>query len=254
VQNFGASTVFRALEWLYSLVLMLVIHALSTAKTWMDKREQRQAEHAPEMHIRELHRPSSFSVYQSVRQLRGQRSRRMPSRLVCHMQSSSGRRMTTLSQQESLGSGSLATASLPEDDIGFNKWTDGLDNVLQQAVDTVYENQRYQLLSLGWAPCTSEDCMAWTDKDGNPVTLDVLPCDDPKKHWMLEDGADTDKDGWTYGNTFTCLSTPRDGGRSTRRSTDWVRRRVWRRSARADHANMAYTLNVYKQKRCVEGN
>ena len=92
-------------------------------------------------------------------------------------------------------------------------------------------------------------CPPWTDLNSKPVMLECLPCDDLDNRWVVEDGADTDEDGWTYGTTFEYLAFPRDGGRSTKRSTDWVRRRVWRRSVRADHANMAYVLNMYKQKR-----
>ena len=83
LQRLGVHLAFGALEWLYSLVLMLVIHVLSTAKTWMDWRERRQAEDAPEVDLRKLQKSPSFSVYQSVTQLRGLRSqRRIPKRMV----------------------------------------------------------------------------------------------------------------------------------------------------------------------------
>lgn len=119
---------------------------------------------------------------------------------------------------------------------------------MEKVVSTVCENQRLQLITLGWAACAFQE-YPWTDLQGNPVTLQIPPCHDMDNHWVVEDGADTDEDGWTYGTTFENLAFPRDGGRATKRSTDWVRRRVWRRSTRADHANMAYVLNVYKQKR-----
>lgn len=83
LKQIGAHIIFGSLEWLYSVVLMLVIRVLSAAKAWVDWREHQQQDDASEVELRKLQKASSFSVYQSVTQLRGQRSHlHMPRRTV----------------------------------------------------------------------------------------------------------------------------------------------------------------------------
>lgn len=49
--------------------------------------------------------------------------------------------------------------------------------------------------------------------------------------WVVEVTTATDGQGWQYGTSFAALAEPRDGGRATRRPSDFVRRRRWLKRA-----------------------
>lgn len=50
-----------------------------------------------------------------------------------------------------------------------------------------------------------------------------------ERGWFIVRTPGTDGDGWRYSTVFSKLTTPRPGGRSSKRSSDYVRSRVWRK-------------------------
>lgn len=55
------------------------------------------------------------------------------------------------------------------------------------------------------------------------------PSVDGEGGWFVVRLPSTDDDGWIYGSAFSHLDSGRPGGRASRRGSDHVRRRVWRR-------------------------
>ena len=64
---------------------------------------------------------------------------------------------------------------------------------------------------------------------GIPCSLERPPSIDGENGWFVVRLPTTDVDGWLYGTTFGRLDVARPGGRASRRASDQIRSRVWRR-------------------------
>jgi hypothetical protein len=85
------------------------------------------------------------------------------------------------------------------------------------------QNERYWLL-VGWQAATGLllEPAAWDNgqKDSNQGPA-------PTPEFGIQSECDTDADGWKYGFDWWELGSQREGGRASRRATDFVRRRMW---------------------------
>eukprot|EP00746_Dinoflagellata_sp_MGD_P004786 gnl/MRDRNA2_/MRDRNA2_109259_c0_seq1.p1 gnl/MRDRNA2_/MRDRNA2_109259_c0~~gnl/MRDRNA2_/MRDRNA2_109259_c0_seq1.p1 ORF type:complete len:308 (+),score=66.41 gnl/MRDRNA2_/MRDRNA2_109259_c0_seq1:81-1004(+) len=65
---------------------------------------------------------------------------------------------------------------------------------------------------------------------GRPVDRSVLKLEDANGKLLYgpEVDQDTDRNGWNYGTAFERMDEPREGGRHSRRLTDWCRSRLWK--------------------------
>ncbi|GFR52636.1 hypothetical protein Agub_g15227, partial [Astrephomene gubernaculifera] len=93
-----------------------------------------------------------------------------------------------------------------------------------------WENQRYWGLTWG-VPLLPFDWPAFSDAQGNAVQLTRPPEREGERGWFIVRTLGTDEEGWRYSTVFSKLTTPRPGGRSSKRSSDYVRSRVWRKLA-----------------------
>ncbi|GIL61458.1 hypothetical protein Vafri_15899, partial [Volvox africanus] len=91
-----------------------------------------------------------------------------------------------------------------------------------------WENQRFWGLTWG-APLLPFDWPAWSDSQGNAVQLARPPEREGERSWFIVRTLGTDEEGWRYSTVFSKLNTPRPGGRASKRSSDYVRSRVWRK-------------------------
>ncbi|KXZ46044.1 hypothetical protein GPECTOR_47g319 [Gonium pectorale] len=90
------------------------------------------------------------------------------------------------------------------------------------------ENQRYWGLTWG-APLLPFDWPAFSDAHGNAVQLTRPPEREGERGWFVVRTLGTDEEGWRYSTVFSKITTPRPGGRASKRSSDYVRSRVWRK-------------------------
>ncbi|GIM11197.1 hypothetical protein Vretimale_14717, partial [Volvox reticuliferus] len=91
-----------------------------------------------------------------------------------------------------------------------------------------WENQRFWGLTWG-APLLPFDWPAWSDSQGNAVQLARPPEREGERSWFIVRTLGTDEEGWRYSTVFSKLNIPRPGGRASKRSSDYVRSRVWRK-------------------------
>ena len=78
-------------------------------------------------------------------------------------------------------------------------------------------------------PLLPFDWSAWGDNQGTAVPGAKPPSVEGEAGWFVVRTASTDPDGWLYASTFSKLCTPRPGGRASKRSSDHVRNRLWRK-------------------------
>lgn len=99
---------------------------------------------------------------------------------------------------------------------------------LDAGVTEVLENQRYWGVTWG-VPLLPFDWPAWSDAHGSTTSMIRPPEREGERGWFIVRTPGTDDEGWRYGTVFSKITTPRPGGRSSKRSSDYVRTRVWRK-------------------------
>lgn len=71
----------------------------------------------------------------------------------------------------------------------------------------------------------------WTDPKGVAVAwTEGPPAFDGDRGWLIARSPATDADGWMYGTSFERLQYDRPGGRASKRVSDSIRSRLWRRA------------------------
>ncbi|GAX82802.1 hypothetical protein CEUSTIGMA_g10228.t1 [Chlamydomonas eustigma] len=90
------------------------------------------------------------------------------------------------------------------------------------------ESQRFYGVVWG-PPLPLIDWPNWNDGHGNNIHLPRPPSIDGEQGWFVVRLPSTDHDGWLYGTAFDHLQNSRPGGRASKRGSDHVRCRVWRR-------------------------
>ena len=78
-------------------------------------------------------------------------------------------------------------------------------------------------------PLLPFDWPAWSDAHGSTTSMPRPPEREGERGWFIVRTPGTDDEGWRYGTVFSKITTPRPGGRSSKRSSDYVRTRVWRK-------------------------
>ncbi|KAK3261713.1 hypothetical protein CYMTET_29390 [Cymbomonas tetramitiformis] len=101
--------------------------------------------------------------------------------------------------------------------------------VTLQELSLVWEMQRYYGPVVGWRSPGLMEWPAWSNDEGEALPAEIhnsiLSGD-----WVVIQGLSVDQEGWEYGMWFKQLGVHREGGRSSKRGTDMVRRRMWERA------------------------